>query len=75
MEFCKNTNIPIGKRVRIVKNFGNDCEPFINLIGTATHPFAYGCCKKDWIGVVLEEKTIYGNRLNFHIQEIIILDN
>lgn len=74
MEFCGKTNVPIGAVVKIVKNLGNECEPFLNLIGKATHPFRKGCTKKDWIGVVFfEDEFIYGNRFNFHIEEIEIL--
>jgi len=64
----------LGKKVKIVKNFGNVCEPFVGLTGVLTTPFSYGCCKKDWYGVVLDDDTIYGRKLNFHIEEIIFLD-
>ena len=73
-QYCNNTNIPIGTKVRIVKNLGNQCEPFINLIGLATQPFKIGCCKPDWIGVEFIDETIYGRKLNFHKNEIEILD-
>ena len=73
MNFCGKTNIPFGSKVKIVKNFGNECEPFLNLTGTATHPFRAGCTQKDWIGVVLEQHTIYGQRFNFNVEEIEVL--
>ena len=73
MEFCGKTNVPIGTIIKIVKNLGNECEPFLNLIGVATHPFKKGCKKEGWIGVVLQQETIYGNKFNFHIDEIEIL--
>jgi hypothetical protein len=68
--FCGKTKIPIGSKVRIVKNFGNECEPFLNCTGVATHPFKKGCIKENWIGVILDENTIYGNKLNFRTEEI-----
>jgi len=73
MEFCGKTNVPVGAVIKIVKNFGNQCEPFLNLIGTATHPFKNGCKKDGWIGVILCQETIYGKKFNFHIDEIEIL--
>jgi hypothetical protein len=73
MEFCGKTDVPIGAIVRIVKNFGNECEPFLNLLGIATHPFRKGCKKEGWIGVRLEIETDYGSCFNFHIDEIEIL--
>jgi hypothetical protein len=73
MEFCGKTEVPIGAIVRIVKNFGNECEPFLNLLGIATHPFRKGCKKEGWIGVRLETETDYGSCFNFHIDEIEVL--
>jgi hypothetical protein len=68
--FCNNTEIPEGAKVRIVNNVGNKCEPFLNLIGTATQPFRTGTQKPGWIGVVLDSDTIYGKKFNFHLKEI-----
>jgi hypothetical protein len=73
MEFCGKTNVPVGALIKIVKNFGNECEPFLNLIGKAAHPFRKGCRKDGWIGVIFEEETVYGYKFNFHIEEIEIL--
>ena len=75
MEFCKNTKILIGTRVKVVKNLGNKCEPFVGMFGTATHPFKYGCCQEGWIGVILDEENIYRKKLNFHIEELYVIDN
>jgi hypothetical protein len=72
---CGRTNIPIGSKVKIVKNTGNECEPFLNLIGIATHPFRKGCKLKDWIGVEFEQQTIYGKQFNFNLEEVEILQN
>ena len=74
MEFCGKTNVPIGALIKVVKNLGNQCEPFLNLTGVATHPFRKGCTKEGWIGVVFPEETIYGNKFNFHIEEIEIYE-
>lgn len=74
MEFCKNTKILVGTRVRIIRNFCNSCEPFVGMYGTATHPFKYGSCSKGWIGVILDEENIYRKNLNFHINELEIID-
>jgi hypothetical protein len=73
IQYCNNTSIPIGTKVRIIKNFGNECEPFLNLTGTATQPFKIGCCKPNWIGVFLDDSTMYGSKFNFHINEIEVL--
>lgn len=69
--YCGKTNVPIGTKVKIVKNTeGNECEPFVNQTGVATHPFYTGCRQRDWIGVVLDNRSIYGKKFNFHISEI-----
>lgn len=73
MNFCNNTQVPVGAKVKIVNNFGNQCEPFLYLTGIATQPFKTGSQKSDWIGVVLDTDTIYGRKFNFHIREIEIL--
>jgi hypothetical protein len=74
MEFCGKTNVPIDSLIKIAKNLGNECDnEFLNLTGRATHPFSKGCRKEGWIGVVFFENTLYGNRFNFHIEEIEIL--
>ncbi len=73
---CGKTNVPVGSRVRIVANSeGNMCEPFLGLTGTATTPFPRGHKGIGWIGVMLDEETIYGRKANFHIDEIIFIDN
>ena len=73
--YCGKSNIPIGARVRIVSNIGNQCEPFIDCTGITTHPFKKGCRKENWVGVELEQQTIYGQRFNFHVEEIEIIDD
>jgi hypothetical protein len=72
--FCNNTEIPVGAKVKIIKNnFGNECEPFVGCTGTAVNPFNTGCKKPDWVGVIIEQYTIYGNKFNFHKDELILL--
>lgn len=73
MDYCNNTNIPVGTKVKIVRNFGNSCEPFLNLTGTATQPFRIGSQKRNWIGVILDQDTMYGRKFNFHTKEIEVL--
>ena len=72
--FCGKSQVPIGSKVKIVKNIGNECEPFINMTGIATHPYNNGCKKENWIGVELSEDTIYGRNFNFHIDELEIYE-
>jgi hypothetical protein len=73
MEYCKNTNIPVGTKVKVINNFCNSCEPFVGMTGTATHPFRFGCCSKGWIGVILDQENIYRKNHNFHTDELEIL--
>lgn len=65
----KKKNLQIGTRVIIAHNLeGNMDEPFIGLQGIIIR-FKKG----DWYQVVLESQTIYGNKFNFHIDEIEII--
>jgi hypothetical protein len=73
-EFCGKSNILINTKVRIAKNFGNKCEPFLNCTGVTTHPFKNGCRKENWVGVILDEESIYGKKFNFHIDEIELIE-
>lgn len=70
------TEIKIGQRVRIKNIKGED--KFLNgLQGTATHPFAFGCTDKGWIGVYLEggnSLTPYGGKANVRVSEIDLID-
>jgi hypothetical protein len=73
--YCGKSTIPIGAKVKIVKNLGNECEPFLNCTGVTTHPYYFGCCKADWVGVYLDQETIYGKKFNFHTEEIEIISD
>lgn len=68
--YCNNTIIPIGAKVKVVKNFGNECEPFLNHTGVATQPYKTGSQQSGWVGVLLDNDTIYGRKFNFHVSEI-----
>lgn len=66
----------IGSKVIIQNNIeGNSCEPFIGITGIVFPPFQKGCRKKDWWGVILDKQTIYGNKFNFHIDELKVLSD
>ena len=73
--FINKTHIPIGTKVKIKCTIIDTefCQDFTGLIGTATHPISRGCCKEGWIGVLFDEETEYGQKLNFHLDEIEIL--
>jgi hypothetical protein len=74
--FINNSNVPINSKIKIIKNIIDTtfCQDFVGLIGTATYPFRRGCCKEGWIGVIFDEETEYGKKLNFHIDEIEIIE-
>jgi hypothetical protein len=67
-------NLMFGTKVKVVKNYGNDCEPFIGLTGVVANHCRLGCRQEGWVGVMLDEKTIYGKHFNFHIEELEVLD-
>ena len=61
-------------KVIIVQNIeGNDCEELVGCTGIVNKPYWKGCKDKDWYGVYLDNESIYGRQLNFHIDEIAIL--
>lgn len=48
------TNIRVGTRVKI-KGITNKDDKYLNgMTGSVTHPFAFGCTKKGWIGIYLD---------------------
>jgi hypothetical protein len=71
------TDIKVGTRV-VLKNIkGEDGELLNGLTGTVTHPFAFGCTKKGWVGIRLEGgKAImpYGGQCNVKVSELEIVD-
>lgn len=76
--FCGQTNIPVGAKVKIVKNNILDEDCVIGIEGVATHPFAFGCTDKGWIGIWVDEEYIdinpYGTQINVHKDEIKIIE-
>ncbi len=47
------TNLEVGTKVKLRK-FSGDESHLSDLTGEATHPFAFGCTKKGWIGIWLD---------------------
>lgn len=74
-KFCGQTKLPLLSRVRIIKNSGEkDENTLIGLTGKATHPFAFGCTSKGWIGIWLDDETTeWGRNVNVHESEIEII--
>lgn len=70
------TQIEVGTRVKIVNVKGED-KILNGLIGTITHPFAFGETKKGWIGIYLEAGKApmpYGGNCNIKETEIEIIN-
>ena len=59
----------VGDKVKITGFTGNDAI-YNGLEGEVTHPFATGCTDKGWIGLRLEEYTVYGYQINAHQGEV-----
>lgn len=69
------TNLDVGTRVKIHGIKGED-KNLNGLIGTITHPFAFGETKKGWIGIILEggkANMPYGGQLNIKVSECILI--
>lgn len=60
--------IEVGQKVKIVGIIGEDSD-LNGKIGTATHPFAFGCTKKGWIGVYEDA----GEKYNIEVKNIEVL--
>lgn len=74
--FCGQTNIPVGAKIQIIKSNESDEDWLIGIKGVATHPFAFGCTEKGWIGIWIDEEFIenpYGTQMNIHKDEIKII--
>lgn len=74
--YCGKSKIPLYAKVEIIydEDTGAGCS-FLNMTGTAQHPFYFGCRKHDWIGILLDEETYYGKKINIHSSHVKILDN
>lgn len=71
------TEILVGQRVKIVSAKGEDAD-LNGITGKATHPFAFGCTDKGWIGVVVDtefERLIAHGRINIPVNEIQLLED
>jgi hypothetical protein len=68
------TKIDVGIKVKIKSFTGND-SLYNGWTGTATHPFASGCTDKGWIGIRMDNMTVYGYQLNAKETEVEIINN
>ena len=70
------TNIEVNAPVVIKGVKGEDA--FLNgKTGRATHPFAFGCTGKDWVGIWLDAgscDTPYGGQVNVKASEVAVID-
>jgi hypothetical protein len=69
------TNIEVGTLVEIINVKGED-KHLNGLKGTVTHPFAFGCTERDWVGVWLDagqSNMPYGANCNVTVKEIKVL--
>jgi hypothetical protein len=69
---CGQTELPVGTKVRV--KHSTDKED-IGLTGTATHPFAFGCTDKGWIGIYLDDifAPYLDSKMNSPITDIEII--
>lgn len=69
------TELDVGTKVVIKGIRGED--KFLNgMIGWVTHPFAFGCTDKGWVGIRLDEQftnMIYGDKCNVRASECKII--
>jgi len=71
------TDIEVGTRVQLQNIKGED-KALNGLIGTVTHPFAFGETKKGWVGIYLEGGNVempYGGKCNVKTSELKILNS
>jgi len=61
------TNLDLGTKVKI-KNITGEDKELNGLIGTVTHPFAFGETKKGWVGIWLECEK-YSGQCNVKVSE------
>lgn len=66
------TELEVGTKVRIKGITGQDAC-LNGITGTVTHPFAFGCTDKEWIGIYSDEYTPYGYKLNVTEKEVELL--
>jgi hypothetical protein len=67
------TNLEVGTKVQL-QNIGGEFKDLNGLNGEVTHPFAFGCTDKGWVGIYLEGETNYtDNKVNVKVAECKIL--
>ena len=69
------TELEVGTKVKLQNIKGEDKE-LNGLIGTITHPFAFGETKKGWVGIWLEggkSNMPYGGQCNVKVSECKVL--
>lgn len=66
---AKQTNFNVGDKVEIIGFKGNDAI-YNGIKAEVTHPFAFGCTKKGWVGLRTKIQTVYGYQFNAHQEEI-----
>ena len=69
------TDLEVGTKIQLQNLKGEDKE-LNGLIGSVTHPFAFGETKKGWVGILLEggnANTPYGGQLNVRASECKVL--
>jgi len=69
------TELEVGTRVQLQNIKGEDKE-LNGLIGSVTHPFAFGETKKGWAGIWLEGNKAnmpYGGQCNVRVSECKVL--
>lgn len=70
--FAGQTEILVGTRIEIVNITDKDWKMLNGMIGIVTHPFAFGCTDKGWIGIYLEKQPIgkSDTQVNVRVSEI-----
>lgn len=71
------TELEVGTRVQL-QNIMGEGKELNGLIGSVTHPFAFGESGKGWVGVWLDGGNVsmpYGGQCNVKVSECKILSN
>ena len=69
------TNIEVGTHIRIKGVTGEDSD-LNELTGRVTHPFAFGCTQKGWIGIYLDDENsgFLDNKVNIRETELQVIE-
>jgi len=68
------TSIKVGTKVRIKGIVDLDDVVLNGQTGKVTHPFAFGGTGKNWIGIWLDDPSIYNGQCNVRASEIEVLE-